>query len=454
MTGDKELLLSALKGLKGTGGTYYNQAVKQTIDAFDMNSSNTKIAIFMSDGEPSDTITTHTLNLISSSGVIFHTVGYGSKFNSLRTLSDAGTGTVYTATNVDELIEAYEDIYLFSGISTVDNDGDGLYDVFEKNGMTLPNGKVIFTDPFKNDTDGDGLVDGLEVLLKKFDYSRHSYVFELKTDPFASDYSNSGICDYDRVNGTNIYGRSYYVSSLNGDIIDIPVGTVAYGYPNISCGEAFTAKAVDQYFQYRASALIYANGEYWIKVNSGDSYGVWGYIICKEKDFDCLNHLFYSSVTAIEKNEYPNEKYASTTGEACACHRFCDWTTGIDGGCTCFSYDNSIQCEAFAKYVFERVTGKKRGPWTDSIDLSNVDKAREFMRDVPSCSYFRSSSMGHSFIVVSHSEENVTIYHCNFRGYLNVSTPSSCIVQLNTISYEDFSRWFGIICCYTPSIGG
>ena len=45
LTGDKELLLSALKGLKGTGGTYYNQAVKQTIDAFDMSSSNTKIAI-------------------------------------------------------------------------------------------------------------------------------------------------------------------------------------------------------------------------------------------------------------------------------------------------------------------------------------------------------------------------------------------------------------------------
>ena len=283
LTGDKELLLSALKCLKGTGGTYYNQAVKQTIDAFDMSSSNTKIAIFMSDGEPSDgepldKITTHTLNLISSSGVIFHTVGYGSKFNSLRTLSDAGTGTVYTATNVDELIEAYEDIYLFSGISTVDNDGDGLYDVFEKNGMTLSNGKVIFTDPFKNDTDGDGLVDGLEVLLKKFDYSRHSYVFELKTDPFASDYSNSGICDYDRVNSTNIYGKSYYVSSLNGDIIDIPVGTVAYGYPNTSCGEAFTAKAVDQYFQYRASALIYANGEYWIKVFSQNEYDVWGYI--------------------------------------------------------------------------------------------------------------------------------------------------------------------------------
>lgn len=46
--------------------------------------------------------------------------------------------------------------------------------------MTLPNGKVIFTDPFKNDTDGDGLVDGLEVLLKKFDYSRHSYVFRIE----------------------------------------------------------------------------------------------------------------------------------------------------------------------------------------------------------------------------------------------------------------------------------
>ncbi len=129
--------------------------------------------------------------------------------------------------------------------------------------MTLSNGDVIFTDPYKNDTDGDGLVDGLEVLLKKFDFNRHSYVFELQTNPLTGDYANTGKSDYDRVNATDVYGMSYYISSLNDDNVDIPVGTVAYGYPNTSCGEAFIAKSDGKYFQ---CALVYANGEYWIKV--------------------------------------------------------------------------------------------------------------------------------------------------------------------------------------------
>lgn len=36
-------------------------------------------------------------------------------------------------------------------------------DTFEKNGMRLANGKIVYTDPNKPDTDGDGLTDGEEM---------------------------------------------------------------------------------------------------------------------------------------------------------------------------------------------------------------------------------------------------------------------------------------------------
>ncbi|WP_284037108.1 DUF3289 family protein [Neobacillus sp. 114] len=48
------------------------------------------------------------------------------------------------------------------GIDTTDSDGDGLYDIYEINGMKTPYG-IIYSDPNKKDTDGDGLTDGEEM---------------------------------------------------------------------------------------------------------------------------------------------------------------------------------------------------------------------------------------------------------------------------------------------------
>ena len=288
MTNDKQKLYDALNGLKSSGGTYYCKAIKATIDAFDDTANTMKIAIFMSDGEPSDNVSDTLYKLISDSNVIFHCVGYGKSNSVLNKLSDAGNGNVYTASTTEDLIAAYEEITLFSGMSTVDNDEDGLYDVLEDKGMILSNGNTIFTDPFKIDTDGDGLIDGSEIRLKKCNYTYQCFEFELVdgANPLAGDYENTGKSDYDRVNSTDVFGKSFYISSMYGDIISIPAGTVAYGYPNSSCGEAFVTKETNQNFQYHASALIYANGEYWIKVNSGDFYGVWGYVLCDDNQID------------------------------------------------------------------------------------------------------------------------------------------------------------------------
>ncbi len=45
--------------------------------------------------------------------------------------------------------------------------------------MILSNGNTIFTDLFKVDTDGDGLIDGLEIRLKKRNYVYHCFEFEI-----------------------------------------------------------------------------------------------------------------------------------------------------------------------------------------------------------------------------------------------------------------------------------
>ncbi|GHH98682.1 hypothetical protein AM1BK_22250 [Neobacillus kokaensis] len=52
--------------------------------------------------------------------------------------------------------------YNQAAVDTTDTDGDGLYDIYETEGMKTPYG-IIYSDPNKKDTDGDGLTDGEEM---------------------------------------------------------------------------------------------------------------------------------------------------------------------------------------------------------------------------------------------------------------------------------------------------
>lgn len=287
LTDDITALKACLNGyLSSDGGTSFTSAVNVSANALNKSTASNKIIILMSDGQSS--ISDSTLNALDSD-IVIHTIGLRTGYYdlTLRNIASKTGGEYYKATSASELVDIYTDIGLTNSSIGEDTDGDGLADIFETSGMMLTNGQVIFTDPLKADTDGDMLVDGSEIVIirnfkelvtENYPVPKYAYVFDVISDPFSGDFDNSGLSDYDEANGTEVYGKSYFVSSLNGDIIDIPVGTVAYGYPNISCGEAFIAKSADQYFQYHASALIYANGEYWIKVNSGDFYGVWGYV--------------------------------------------------------------------------------------------------------------------------------------------------------------------------------
>ena len=89
-------------------------------------------------------------------------------------------------------------------VDTTDLDGDGLYDVYETAGIRLLNGQIIYTDPSKVDTDGDGLSDFDEVgLLYRNDMEfaggwtvQQVEYFILQSDPSKADTDDDGLRDY------------------------------------------------------------------------------------------------------------------------------------------------------------------------------------------------------------------------------------------------------------------
>lgn len=71
-----------------------------------------------------------------------------------------------------------------------DTDGDGLYDVYEINGMRIQNGRIIYTDPYNPDTDGDGISDFDEMggLPEELEYEMNnikytSVINKMESDP-------------------------------------------------------------------------------------------------------------------------------------------------------------------------------------------------------------------------------------------------------------------------------
>lgn len=245
LTDDITALKACLNGyLSSDGGTSFTSAVNVSANALNKSTASNKIIILMSDGQSS--ISDSTLNALDSD-IVIHTIGLRTGYYdwTLRNIASQTGGEYYKATSASELVDIYTNIGLTNSCIGEDTDGDGLADIFETSGMMLTNGQVIFTDPLKADTDGDMLVDGTEIVIirnfkelvtENYPVPKYAYVFDAKRGPFSGDFDNSGLSDYDEVNGTEVYGKSYFVSSLNGDIIDIPVGTTAYGYPNSSCG--------------------------------------------------------------------------------------------------------------------------------------------------------------------------------------------------------------------------
>lgn len=120
------------------------------------------------------------------------------------------------------------------------------------------------------------------------------------------------------------------------------------------------------------------------------------------------------SSTATLKSIFPDSRYwnhtpgtswgyTTTTNFACSSHNNCN----LNGPCGCNSYQSSIQCNGFAKYIGKRLFGTDVKNWSKSTDVNS-------MYFVKPGDYLRYD--GHSVIVldVSSDLDKVVVVECNY----------------------------------------
>ena len=118
----------------------------------------------------------------------------------------------------------------------MDSDEDGLPDIYETSGMPLANGTIIYTDPNKADTDGDTLIDGIELNpniqsctvlttnLKNGNWTnipKTKYFFEMISNPTKKDSDGDGIVDNRDPQKLNVFDERFMIVDNNETLPNI-----------------------------------------------------------------------------------------------------------------------------------------------------------------------------------------------------------------------------------------
>lgn len=152
-----------------SGGTRMYSAINSSFDMLKNSNDNIqKVIVVLSDGETEDTNLHNDIwKYAKNNNIIIHTVGLGTStnyfINYLKPLAERTEGKFYTTATADGLKEIYEDIGKKIDITT-DTDKDGIPDYYEDN-MVAFNGIKYKLDKNNPDTDGDGILDGKEIIL-------------------------------------------------------------------------------------------------------------------------------------------------------------------------------------------------------------------------------------------------------------------------------------------------
>lgn len=152
------------------GYTYMYTAIDEAMDKFSNDNETLKAIVVFTDGEAHDSSKhSQVIAKANKNDVKIYTVGLGTTTsyfnNNLKPLATATEGAFYSATAATELFGIYDQIKERIDIET-DSDNDGIPDYYEDN-MICFNGVKLQLDKYNPDTDGDGKLDGEEVVLKK-----------------------------------------------------------------------------------------------------------------------------------------------------------------------------------------------------------------------------------------------------------------------------------------------
>ncbi len=169
LTQDKDGIKAAIDKIDSDGGTDIGEAVSASINELISEHAtvgNSKAIILLTDGYGDyDESLTQTA---AANNIKIYTIGLGDYVDEslLKSIASGTGGKYYKLSDSSQLIDAFSRISedTIDQIDPTDSDNDGLPDIVERNGIRLSNGRIIYSDPAKPDTDEDGLYDGSEAV--------------------------------------------------------------------------------------------------------------------------------------------------------------------------------------------------------------------------------------------------------------------------------------------------
>ena len=202
---DKEVAKSYLTTsyFQNSGGTDMYDAIDRSFDVFEATDSNTmKMMVVLTDGDAADTYYhSSVIDEAVQRGVNIYTVGLGSSsssyfYNYLEPLASGTDGEFFYVNDASNLADAFDAIGEKISLTT-DGDGDGLSDYYEDN-TSIFSGVTYNLDKTNPDTDGDGLLDGEEIvttIIYNTDKTMMSITGVVVSNPSLRDSDGDGILD-------------------------------------------------------------------------------------------------------------------------------------------------------------------------------------------------------------------------------------------------------------------
>ena len=206
----KSELKSAVSALTASGGTSTNSGLSAVINEMTPHLSATEknIIILICDGDVENDSTTSGLLQIAKNAekpINIYTLNVcDADSDALGSIATQTGGVPYKAATATQIASVMATLQqsMVSSIDMTDSDGDGLYDVYETQGIKYQNGQVYRTDPNKADTDGDGISDFDEVggapIAKVVDFFQSEYscvLCNVNTNPITVDTDGDGYTD-------------------------------------------------------------------------------------------------------------------------------------------------------------------------------------------------------------------------------------------------------------------
>jgi hypothetical protein len=197
LTEDKAAAKQALSRIDASGGTNLTVGMGTALGLLSSpDPARTGAVVLLTDGAGAydKALTQQAIDL----GVTVYTVGLGRGTDEalLDGIASATGGKFFLADSAGDLTGIFRE-GIGGTLDDVDTDGDGLADTAESAGMLTSTGKILYSDPAREDTDGDGLTDGEE--MGYLPSPGHAFgrgtAFQVLSNPALTDTDGDGLDD-------------------------------------------------------------------------------------------------------------------------------------------------------------------------------------------------------------------------------------------------------------------